>query len=243
MNSHNSDNNILQLNSKFPFRARTKQPDVPEQWVGESVFFQLGELEIWQTRWCAHCHTGGREGGRAAVHQRQNRSVCSFPAPSACRAHLGSALPHRPPHALCPALPTLPHPHLEVQSSRKKLKCGEKKKSYLFYHSWFGVLFQTQPFHMFFSSLFSCACVPTLFSSSIQNTQDCVVGWLVSSGVFSPLIKCCWLFCTCYFISFSLSYIATYIIWKGSNSFDFSQWYWEMQYLSQVTCREEERRI
>lgn len=142
-----------------------------------------------------------------------------------------------------PAFPAWPHPHLEAQCCRLKLK---HKKTNATSCSWFWFCFFNHNsfcFSLFFFLFFWVGGGGTLFASSIQNTQDSVVGWLVSSGVFSPLIKCCWLFCTCYFMSFPPSYISIYIIWKGSNSFDFSQWYWEMQYLSQVTCREEERGI
>lgn len=125
--------------------------------------------------------------------ETEHRSIGSFGMQSVLGT-LQESTASLPMDALFPALPTLPHPHQEAQNFRKKLKCKKYATSY----NWFCFCF----LNTFFFLFFFCACTPTLFSSSIQNTQDSVVGWLVSSGVFSPLIKCCWLFCTCYFMSF-----------------------------------------
>lgn len=94
------------------------------------------------------------------MHQRLRTEAS---APSACRAHLCSAPHLRPPDALFPALPTLPHPHLEVQYSRKKLKC-ENKNATSSIIAGLGFFFKHCPFiFSFFLLLVFCVCAHFVF--------------------------------------------------------------------------------
>lgn len=108
---------------------------------------------------------------RSVAHRRVRTEVS---APSACRAR--SPVHFRSPDAPLPALPTLLHPHLEAQYSRKKLK--RKKYATFYIIACLGFFFKCRPF-------FVCACAHFVFQLYPKYPRLCSRLISVFWGLFS----------------------------------------------------------
>lgn len=108
--------------------------------------------------------------------ETEHRSIGSFGMQSVLGT-LQESTASLPMDALFPALPTLPHPHLEAQNFRKKLKCKKYATSY----SWFCFCF----LNTFF--FFSFLCLYTHFVLQFHPKYPGLCSRLISVfwGLFS----------------------------------------------------------